>query len=244
MRAWSESGAPGRKIQCSRFEVLIRVEIDDWAGGWEQIIRKRQREHRGWSYLNSTRLLLSTGGEMGTLRVIFCNFPPLPEGVILLDVLNCRPGWVQTFESLAQVARIEQLGGKVHPGRVSLPSDESLRRMALLVGGTAEAWRWKVQHPLAFPALMLFKTGLPSGTCSMAVLPLWPHPALYSWAQTGITYPFYDVALIRRSKEIDADLGFIWEHWSEGCAAQGKRKQRWRIRNEAVLNDFFFLEEW
>lgn len=46
----------------------------------------------------------------------------------------------------------------------------------------------------------------------MAVLHLWPHPALYSWAQTGITYPFYDVALIRRSKEIDADLGFIWEH--------------------------------
>lgn len=154
-------------------------------------------------------LWLSTGGgggEMGTLRLIFCIFPPLPEGVILLDVLNCRPGWVQTFQSLAQVARIEQLRGEVHPGGVSVRSGESLRRMPQVVSGTAEAWRWKVQQPLAFPALMLFKTGLPSSTCSMAVLLLWPHPALYSWAQTGITYPFYDVALIRRSKEIDADF--------------------------------------
>lgn len=39
---------------------------------------------------------------------------------------------------------------------------------------------------------------------------LWPLPDLYSWAQTGITSSFYDVALIRQSKEIDADLGPIW----------------------------------
>lgn len=61
----------------------------------------------------------------------------------------------------------------------------------------------------SFAALMLFKKGLPRGTCTMALEHLWPLPELYSWAQTGITYPFYDVALIRRSKEIDADLGFI-----------------------------------
>lgn len=37
-----------------------------------------------------------------------------------------------------------------------------------------------------------------------------PLPGLYFWAQTGITSPFCDVVLIRRSKAIDSDLGFIW----------------------------------
>lgn len=36
-----------------------------------------------------------------------CKFPPLPEGVILLGVFNCRPRRVQTLKSLAQVARVE-----------------------------------------------------------------------------------------------------------------------------------------
>ena len=38
-----------------------------------------------------------------------------------------------------------------------------------------------------------------------------PLPGLYSWAQTWITSPFCDVEVIRQSKEINTELGFIWE---------------------------------
>lgn len=37
----------------------------------------------------------------------------------------------------------------------------------------------------------------------------WPLPGLYSWSQTRITSLYCDVVLIRPSKQIDADLGFM-----------------------------------
>lgn len=63
--------------------------------------------------------------------------------------------------------------------------------------------------PPSFAALGLFKKGLPQSTCTIALWCPWPLPDPYSCAQTRITSPFYDVVLIRQSKEIDADLGFI-----------------------------------
>lgn len=134
-------GLQGEKNQGSRFQDLLRVTMDGWAGGWEQMIRKRHRDHRGRSPLNSK--LPSMGGEPGTLRVLLCIFPPLPEGVLLLAVLNRRPGWVQTLQSLAQVAGIEQLGGEVHPGRVSLRCDTSPGLPAPLVSPGQQDTDWR-----------------------------------------------------------------------------------------------------
>lgn len=62
----------------------------------------------------------------------------------------------------------------------------------------------------------------------------WPRPGLYSWVQTRIISPFCDVVLIRRSKEIDAVLGFISrEQWSGGSTTKRrqlwKEDQKWRI---------------
>lgn len=61
---------------------------------WLRIQKKRTRE---------------IAGEYG------CSSPPLPEGVVLLSVLQRRPGRVQPLEPLAQVAGVEKLRGEVHP---------------------------------------------------------------------------------------------------------------------------------
>lgn len=89
-----------------------------------------------------------------------------------------------------------------------------LLRLLWRVRGVKGLWLELLPRCHLLPAglgLGLFQKGLQRGTwclCSVSAVS-WLLPDLYSWSQTGITTPFYDVVLIRQSKEIDADLKFI-----------------------------------
>lgn len=105
-----------------------------------------------------------------------CSSAPLPEGVILLSALQRRPGRVQSLESLAQVAGVEQLGSEVHPaGGVLLRSSKSLFTIAAVrprdnctMAGVAPQRKVSCPPP-AFYLLRFFKKGLPQGTWTVAL---------------------------------------------------------------------------
>lgn len=82
-----QSGKGGMEVTGERGTEAVEVEVISvpWAEG--------KSVATGLSWLGK-----GCGGSRGATC---CNFPPLPEGVILLAVFKCRPGCVQTLKSLA-----------------------------------------------------------------------------------------------------------------------------------------------